>query len=598
MTDITTPSLLDGLDRSRFREIAETMPVAILDIDPDFRVLYANESAKKLLRMTTADISDLSLKDIVTHTQYSTITEGLRRLRFSEAPVSIGIRVLRKDGVEIPTETTARLITREGTVVGYTSYTVDMTRRLAIEEKIREQEGLFQILVDSSSFIGIVIIGADYEIEYVNDRLCEITALTRGELLGSDFRNLLPPDAREYAAKMYERRRRGEEVPATYPFKIRRPDGEVRTVRISSNLMTSNGNSMKTVAQLDDITDEIEHQQAVADSEQKHRTLIETMDSGLCVDDQNGNCQLANQALCDMLGYEKPEDLIGQPITLWVQGWSRSDVETKITERKQGMSGRYELNLIHKTGELVPAIVHASPWLDPSGQYIGSFAVFTNVSELKRAEAESRFLLDLLLHDIGNQLQLILAGADLLDKDSPPEQIENARRYVLDGASRCIELISNVRRAEESKSDPLISTDLGYVLRTQIRLFSGQFGITPEIENIPVELIVRADRALGHLFWNLMENSVKHNPRKDKRIWITGEKEASHFCVRIADNGPGLNAKRKARLFDPARRSSGVGIHLVRRLARKYDAHVKVKDRISGQPEEGLEVEIKFMILE
>jgi signal transduction histidine kinase len=206
--------------------------------------------------------------------------------------------------------------------------------------------------------------------------------------------------------------------------------------------------------------------------------------------------------------------------------------------------------------------------------------------------------LDLLLHDIGNQLQLILAGADLLDKDSPPKQVDNARRYVLDGASRCIELICNVRRAEESKSDPLISTDLGYVLRTQIRLFSSQFGITPELENIPDELGIRADRALGHLFWNLMENSVKHNPRKDKRIWISGDRSSNHFTVKIADNGPGLDEKQKDRLFDPTRRSSGVGIHLVRRLAHKYDAHIKVADRVTGKPKEGLVVEVKFIILQ
>ncbi|MCK5151982.1 MAG: PAS domain S-box protein, partial [Candidatus Thorarchaeota archaeon] len=293
-----------------------------------------------------------------------------------------------------------------------------------------------------------------------------------------------------------------------------------------------------------------------------------------------------------------PEDIIGQPITLWVQGWSRSDIEQKVTERKAGKHERYELNLIHKTGELVPAIVHASPWFDPSGQYLGSFAVFTNVSELKRAEADSRFLLDLLLHDIGNQLQLILAGADLLDSDSPPNQVDNARRYVLDGANRCIELISNVRRAEESKSDPLIATDLAYVLRTQIRLFSSQFGIVPEIQGIPDEVIVRADRALGHLFWNLMENSVKHNSRKDKRIWITGELGSNYFTIKIMDNGPGLDAKKKAGLFDPSRRSSGVGIHLVRRLAMKYDAPIRVIDRVSGQPEEGLEVSIKFTISE
>ncbi|MDF1537500.1 MAG: PAS domain S-box protein [Candidatus Thorarchaeota archaeon] len=597
MTDALNPLGLADIDRTQFRDTAESIPVAILEIDLEYNVLFANAFARTLLQLTDEHIiSGINLNDIVLSSQIGSVTEGLRRLTEDAKPISIGIRVKRRDGAELATETTARLITHNGVPVGYTSYSVDMTRRLAIEERIRKQEGLFQTLLDQSSFIGLLIVNDMFLFEYANDRLCQILDRTRGEILGSDFRKFLAPESIELVSNRYIRRQRGEAVENVYSFKIIRPDGTLRLVELSASTIVSGNNSIKTVSQMRDITDESEQRTALIESEHRHRTLIETMDSGLCVDDEQGICRLANKALCEILGYDDVDELIGHPIAMWVHGWTKSIVDEKVAERKLGKHEQYELDLIHKSGELIPAIVHASPWFDSSNNYLGSFAVFTDVSELKRAEAEARFLLDLLLHDIGNQLQLILAGADLLDGESTPDQVDNARRYVLDGASRCIELISNVRRAEEAKSEPLVEIDLVYILQTQIRLFSGQYGINPEVTDLPDQLIVRADRALGHLFWNLMENTVKHNPRSDKRIWIFGKKENRHFSVHISDNGPGLDETQKTRLFDPTRRSSGVGIHLVRRLARKYDSPLRVLDRVKGHSEEGLEVEIRFLI--
>ena len=77
-------------------------------------------------------------------------------------------------------------------------------------------------------------------------------------------------------------------------------------------------------------------------------------------------------------------------------------------------------------------------------------------------------------------------------------------------------------------------------------------------------------------------------------ISITGNEQ---LRLRFADNGPGLAFKTKQSLFDPSRRSRGVGIHLVRRLATKYNASLSVGDRIRGEPEKGLEITIKFPLI-
>ncbi|MFW9910431.1 MAG: PAS domain S-box protein, partial [Candidatus Thorarchaeota archaeon] len=458
----TPPNLLKHTDDD-FRNAVQSIPIGILEIDLDNCIVFANKFALDLLQMTEKDIeSGLCLKDIVSPSQIRAVSEGLKRLKEGTEPISMGIRVRRRDGVEIPTETTARLIIEKGVPVGYTSYSTDMTRRIAIEERIRQQEGLFSFILDHSSFVGILIVDDQFKIEYVNDRVCEIIGRTRGELQGSDFRAFIAEESLQLVADRYVRRQKGEKMPPEYSISIIRADNSIRNLKVSASLMTGADKSRKTVAQVIDITDELNQKKALEESEHQYRTLLETMDSGLCVDNESGICIMANQALCDMIGYPSPTDLVGKPIIQWIQGWTITEVEAKTAARKEGTADHYEVNLTHRSGEIIPAIVHASPWFDSSGEYLGSFSVFTDVSELKRAEAESRFLLDLLLHDIGNQLQLILAGADLLDRESTGEQIDNARRYVLDGASRCIELISNVRRAEESKSEPLVITDLAY----------------------------------------------------------------------------------------------------------------------------------------
>jgi signal transduction histidine kinase len=168
----------------------------------------------------------------------------------------------------------------------------------------------------------------------------------------------------------------------------------------------------------------------------------------------------------------------------------------------------------------------------------------------------------------------------------------------LDGAHRCIDLIHKVRSAEESKVEPLKPVDLVEVLVGEAHLLARQHGITPEIKNLPETLMVNADSALSQLVWNIMENAVKHNRNPKKRIWIDGRRSRGNkFKLAIADDGPGLSDAKKIQIFNPERRFGGVGLHLVRRLVKKYGAILEIKNRVRGRPGKGLKVIITFDIL-
>ena len=56
------------------------------------------------------------------------------------------------------------------------------------------------------------------------------------------------------------------------------------------------------------------------------------------------------------------------------------------------------------------------------------------------------------------------------------------------------------------------------------------------------------------------------------------------------------SASEKKAILDAERRYGGVGLHLVRRLAEKYEAEITVTDRVKGRPRQGLEVTIEFKL--
>lgn len=587
-------------ERKQFREVADSMQIPVVEFDLEFSLVYANPSALSMLNLSNKVFSNgVHAMDLVVPEQHALVQQALTLLQEDVEPTSLSLRVITGGGIAIPCQIYADRIRTNGKINGFVVYVVDLSRRVATEEKILSRKEILEFMVDYYSFSGIIIVNEKYRFEYVNDKLCDILGRRRSEVLGHDFREFLHPDSLEIVAERYRKRQMGEEVPSVYEYKILRKDGEVRDIRMNVGAIRGNDGKIRTVAQLLDITEEKIGARALEESEHRYRNLVETMDSGLSVDNGDGRMILVNDALCRMLGYDSPADLIGKKITSILHGWTENNIAQKVADRKAGKMEHYEAQLLHKTGGVVPVMVSASPLLDRNDEYVGSMAVFADISELKKTEAEVHFLLDLLLHDIGNQLQLILAGGDFLEKDSPGEQILRSKRYIMDGALRCLELIQKVRRAEESKSEPLAPRHIHTVAIAESELLFKQRGVRVDLGDLDSQIVVYADQALSQLIWNLLENAVIHNPKPEteKEVTISGAISGDIFTLSVIDNGAGIPNEKKAELFNPSRRYGGVGLHLVRRLAEKYGSTPRVRDRVEGHPEEGLRIDIDFKLV-
>jgi signal transduction histidine kinase len=228
--------------------------------------------------------------------------------------------------------------------------------------------------------------------------------------------------------------------------------------------------------------------------------------------------------------------------------------------------------------------------------------VVHDVTELKRVEEELRatsniatLYLDILQHDIRNQLQAIKIGTELLTQERTPESDPRILTEIAISVERCDELIAAVHATRDLLQEPLKRVSLCGTLIDCVQEFQEkQEGVIVEIDCKVTEATVRADKYIRLLLFNILENAVRHSEDDETHIWVTLEAHEDEYEVRISDDGPGIKDEMKRTLFDPNRRFGGVGIHQACQIAEKYGGAIEVTDRIEGDWTSGAKFRVWF----
>lgn len=121
------------------------------------------------------------------------------------------------------------------------------------------------------------------------------------------------------------------------------------------------------------------------ESRESYRRLVETMNDGLVAADQKEMFTYVNQRFCQMLGYTQQE-LIASPISKYVRGEDRTTLLRVSSRRSSGVRDPCEISWVAKDGKCIPTVVSLGPIFNADGEFEGSFAVVTDISEQKRAQ--------------------------------------------------------------------------------------------------------------------------------------------------------------------------------------------------------------------
>jgi len=123
----------------------------------------------------------------------------------------------------------------------------------------------------------------------------------------------------------------------------------------------------------------------LAESESDYRALIQAMNDGFCVLDNEGRMQIVNEKLADLLGYA-PSQLTGWLATRFFDDRNREIFLGQLRERDLGRQGTYEIEAIRRNGKRITCLIRAAPRFDAEGRIIGSICNITDISARKALE--------------------------------------------------------------------------------------------------------------------------------------------------------------------------------------------------------------------
>lgn len=194
-------------------------------------------------------------------------------------------------------------------------------------------------------------------------------------------------------------------------------------------------------------------------------------------------------------------------------------------------------------------------------------------------------------HELRTPLTSILANLELL-ADGPEGDRKDAATSALRSSQRMRRIVADLLLL--ARSD-----DAQPVMRQRVDLAQVATEATAEARALTDdhELVVAADAPLlvdgdrdelHRLVTNLVENAIGHTP-SGTRVTITAVSDGVGALVTVSDNGPGIPAEQRARIFERFVRrsgdrggSTGLGLAIVRTVADAHGGSVKVEDAEPG----------------
>ncbi|TNF34596.1 MAG: EAL domain-containing protein [Gammaproteobacteria bacterium] len=127
------------------------------------------------------------------------------------------------------------------------------------------------------------------------------------------------------------------------------------------------------------------------EQESRYRQIVEYLHEGIWVISKGNYIRFVNQALADMLGYDR-DDILGHSIFDFVDKSDVARCKEIIAARMQGEGGVYDFELKHKQGHPVPVTISSAPLYDGKGELDGIVEGIIDISQQKQRELRLKML--------------------------------------------------------------------------------------------------------------------------------------------------------------------------------------------------------------
>ena len=627
--DITLRILAEESKRKneeRFRRSFENASVGMFMSAIDGEFVMVNDAMCRLTGYFKEELVGMNCRDLTCSEDWDKKSEYIKRLLEGEIEYyNIEKRYIHKDGHIIWVIINVTTISDEdGNPAYFIGQAQDITEKKEFEESLLYNEEELSAIFSNAPLVMLLVnaklrvvksnraaaeaADADKEKQmgaYIGNALKCVNALTNPKGCGfsdechkCEIRKIIKdtfkkgkPYYRKEASLLLEKYR-----PHTLFFLI-------------STTPISIGNERLVLVTIEDITERRIMQNALAESEELFRTVVEASQDGKISINSRGRITLFNFAAERIFGWKK-EEAVGQfPDFLIPENFReqhrKSVADFFNTEKSSGAIGKtLELSAKHKDGRIFPIELSLSEGRRGKEKFV--LAVIRDITGKKQAENELRAFSQKLReknqelrqfayiasHDLREPLRMITSYIQLLDRRYKGKFDKDGMEfmdYIIDGAKRMDDMIASLLQysREESRDeefDVIDINELVSVVIDNLKIAIEESGAVIEYSNLPV---IRGDRhRLIQLFQNLIDNAIKYRKAEVPLIiGIKAEEKNGEYIFMVEDNGIGIEPQFYERIFKIFQRlhsrsqygGTGIGLAICRKAVERHGGRIWVE---------------------
>ena len=347
------------------------------------------------------------------------------------------------------------------------------------------------------------------------------------------------------------------------------------------------------------------------DSEERYRSLAETMSLGLVTCNLDGEIIYINPAMEYLTGLPR-KNLLSKKLDNFISQRSKlSKIVNKLLDEKsdeQTQIENVELDLMSKANEKIPVSIFAFPFFQRR-EKIGFFIVVNDLRVIKRLERMKADFNSMVVHDLRSPMNVIQGFIELI-RNRIVGEINSEQEELLDIAKE------NVKKVLTLVDNFLVAS----------KIEVGKFNLDPKINEINaliervvdnhqvlvsnknIKLKMNLDKNLPLLFFdglrmeqvlnNLLSNAMKFTP-ENGTIFVTSEllrkvvkgEEKYYTCISVQDTGPGIPKEKVKDIFEKYEQvesghklssiGTGLGLSICKEIIHLHGGEIWVESEIN-----------------
>ncbi|MGO9138637.1 MAG: PAS domain S-box protein [Syntrophales bacterium] len=368
--------------RKKSTDLYDFAPVGYFTFDKKGHIVETNVTGASLLGSEKRSLTGQPFHRFVTPQHFSIFQSHLQMVLEIQSKQICKLKLTRKDGSLFDALVETVIMTdRKGKKIDhYMSCVSDITEIVKKEEALRRSEERFRQLADST-FEGLLIHDKGIILD-VNQALTRLTGYDYEEAIGQNVFTFI---ARESKGDVLQRLQNPSA--ATFKIALMKKDGTTCLVEGAARDITYQGKTARVVA-FRDITERKRADEALRESEQRYRHIVEDSTEFVCRGNADGTLTFINEALCRYMGMSR-EELLGRNVAEFIPDVDRKALFTflrSLTARKQ--TEDIEQRVLMPSGDIRWHLWTVSAVYDKGGRFIEFQGTGRDVTERKRAESE------------------------------------------------------------------------------------------------------------------------------------------------------------------------------------------------------------------